>query len=488
MSAPKVSGSLQSGRAAPPGQNGSGVVAVIGPHTTVGAANTPVPIGNMPISQIQTLLGVHELGQCVAHMAISDGWRKIIAVPATATAGSNSAVAQTGTGPAITLSGTPYSFYRFKVEIILGGSLGTATYRYSLDNGSTWSSTLVTAATQLMSDAGVSSGVTLNFPVGTYVAGEIYTATGTGPSVSTTNLATAMDALKATPYEFDCVIVLTNHAGATDADRATAWETYYNAVATEAGECQSSGKPAIFVIPGTMPVATASPSDLITWATALAPKGLAVTRNRQINTVCGPCTQTNVTGDKLVTYWQSPIFEAARKLCAEPLDHDLGDRGLNNEFALSCTPIYNEYAFALLDDSSFITTVFENNQWFFSAGRSHSTEFGYNRLCNVRIANYIYRLAKFRLSAYLNVPLDRNSAADVTRSQNTLTLDAPTPSQSASINSSVGAYVDAAVKQYLKRPVTFALDQSYSSDNLRGNVSFTANRYTESITFTVTTE
>jgi hypothetical protein len=296
-----------------------------------------------------------------------------------------------------------------------------------------------------------------------------------------------MDALKATPYEFDCVIVLTNHTGVDDATRATAWETYYNAVVTEAAECQSAGKPAFFVIPGTMPVATATSANIITWGTALATKGLTVTRNRQIVTVCGPGYKTNALGDKLVTYWQTPIFEVARKLCSEPITQDIGWRGKNNEYAIVMTPIYDEGAFGLLDDSSFVTTIFSNNQWFFSAGRTHSTEYGFKRIGNVRIANYLYRLSKLRLEAYLNYPVDRNSQTDVDDSQGTLILDCVTPDAALQINSDVASYCNAGVSGLLTEAVSFSVDQTYASEGLRGNVTFLPNKYVESITFSVVT-
>jgi hypothetical protein len=56
-------------------------------------------------------------------------------------AGTKSAVAQTGTGPAITLSGTPYDTTTPRFKITTGGALGTATGRLALD-GSTYGPTI----------------------------------------------------------------------------------------------------------------------------------------------------------------------------------------------------------------------------------------------------------------------------------------------------------------------------------------------------------
>jgi hypothetical protein len=441
----------------------------------------------MPLSTIATLIGGHELGKAVARAATAQGWRKIIAVPATATNGSSSAVTQSGAGPLVTLSGNPLCHYKIKVEILLGGARGTATFRYSLDDGYTWSGTIATAATYLMYDGSFSTGVTLNFATGTnYVLGEIYSATSTGPTVSTTNLGTAMTALRASGHDFDCVIVLTTHAGATDADRSTAWSTYYGAAVTEINAMFSANKPAFIVIPGPGPVSTATPSDITTWGNAFRAAALAVTRNRQVISVGGPGLLTDSIGGKLRTLYPTLIQEAARKLGSEALDHDLGARGQNGEYALEASPVYDEYAFALLDDASIVTTVFDG-QWFFSAGRTHSIESFYDRICNVRIANLIYRLARRQLQTWLNEPIKRNKADDVA-DNDALILNAPSPAAAAHVGANVSAYVNQGVRGLTDGDCSFVVDQTYASNGLRGEVVFPAKNYTESITFTVVAE
>lgn len=85
--------------------------------------------------------------------------------------------APAGAPPAITVSGTPNDRYNLQVEVVLGGARGTATFKYSLDAWdedvapATESQTRLTAATYAM----VGSGLTLAFPIGTYVAGDVYT-------------------------------------------------------------------------------------------------------------------------------------------------------------------------------------------------------------------------------------------------------------------------------------------------------------------------
>jgi hypothetical protein len=85
----------------------------------------------------------------------------------------HSAVTSTGTAPpAVTFTGTPNGVYKILVEITTGGARGTAVFRYSLDNGATYTTAVATAATVLLGD----SGVTANFAVGTYTDDNVYTS------------------------------------------------------------------------------------------------------------------------------------------------------------------------------------------------------------------------------------------------------------------------------------------------------------------------
>jgi hypothetical protein len=111
-----------------------------------------------------------------------------------------------GSPPAITVSGTPNDRYSLRVEIVLGGARGTATFKYSLDahdtDGSvfggealpfTESRVRTTAATYAIPN----SGLTLAFPTGTYVAGHVYTLSCVPKEVGTTDLGDVAAALEA---------------------------------------------------------------------------------------------------------------------------------------------------------------------------------------------------------------------------------------------------------------------------------------------------
>lgn len=80
------------------------------------------------------------------------------------------------TPPAVTYTGTLTGVSGLYVQIDGAGARGVATFKWSLDGGSTFQATAVlTAATVALS--GAASAVTVNFPVGTYATNNIYRAT-----------------------------------------------------------------------------------------------------------------------------------------------------------------------------------------------------------------------------------------------------------------------------------------------------------------------
>lgn len=76
-----------------------------------------------------------------------------------------------GSPPSVTISGNYTSVYTGIVKITLGGSRGTATFKYSLNGGSTWSADITTAASYAIG----TTGLTLTFGTGTYVLNDQYT-------------------------------------------------------------------------------------------------------------------------------------------------------------------------------------------------------------------------------------------------------------------------------------------------------------------------
>ncbi len=115
-------------------------------------------------------------------------------------AASNGSVSQSGTGPAVTISGAAAIDAHLVAKIVAGGALGTATFKYSCDAYSgdteserTYSEVLTVPAGGTFAIPGL--GITLTFPAGTYVADETYTADVECAASNATDLAAAFAAL-----------------------------------------------------------------------------------------------------------------------------------------------------------------------------------------------------------------------------------------------------------------------------------------------------
>lgn len=181
---------------------------------TGGTANEPFISGDPEATR--EALGRGALVESGVHAMRITG-RPVMFVPVTqATAGSVGTITQSATGPALTATGSePDDSYELRVEVLIAGEVGTAEFRYSLDGGDTWSPAIATAATYEIPD----SGITLQFPAGTYVEGEVYSATCTAPAFDTSGLASAMDAALAATQQWRLLHVV--GYAATGADSAT---------------------------------------------------------------------------------------------------------------------------------------------------------------------------------------------------------------------------------------------------------------------------
>lgn len=184
--------------ASPP--SAAGVTLVVG-FASVPAANVPSIVPSLAAAKAT---GFGPAAEVLAHSLTEAGARCIVCVPTT-TAGTLSAVTASGGGPTVTVSGTPYDAYTAIVKMTLGGAVGTSKFKYSLDNGQTWSAEITTASTYPIPD----TGVTVAFAAGTYVLDETYSFTTTAPSFSTSQLGAAIDAAMNTPGmpEFSLVYV-----------------------------------------------------------------------------------------------------------------------------------------------------------------------------------------------------------------------------------------------------------------------------------------
>lgn len=193
------------------------VVAYVG-LCSAGAAATVYGIGS---TTDVSALGNGPLADAArAHIEQAGSESPALAVPVAPTPGSVGAFTRTvGTGTATpTASGAPNDSYAIQIRITVGGAVGTARFVMSMDGGQTWEPEAFTAA----SIPRPSDGITVAFPVGTYVAGDTFAAVADGPTFTTVALLAAMDALIASSKGFGIVHVLGEAGGANDAARAAA--------------------------------------------------------------------------------------------------------------------------------------------------------------------------------------------------------------------------------------------------------------------------
>jgi hypothetical protein len=141
------------------------------------------------------------------------------------TAGSVGTISQSGAGPLITATGAaPNDAYELIVEILVGGAVGTAQFRVSVDGGDTWSPAIATAASYVIGPPNTvvpDTGITIQFVAGTYVLGEQYTATCTAPAFDTTSLTNALNIAHTSVEQWRLVHIV--GYGANGAASATAF-------------------------------------------------------------------------------------------------------------------------------------------------------------------------------------------------------------------------------------------------------------------------
>lgn len=173
------------------------VIAVAG---TSSIGQVDVPLSTRSLNTIISSFGYGPLSELCA-LLISAGATVIATRVTAATAGTASAVTQTGTGTSVvTVTGAPYDTYYVVAEVIAGGTIGVAgiTFQISLDAGRTFGPIIAlgTASTYAIPQ----TNITLNFGAGTLVAGDLVEFGTTEPLPDTAALESWLDALLASPY------------------------------------------------------------------------------------------------------------------------------------------------------------------------------------------------------------------------------------------------------------------------------------------------
>lgn len=153
---------------------------------------------------------------CCAYLTVVGGPVRACRLTQNAAGTMTATLTKSGSGPDITNnSSTPYDWFEVKIKIILGGSLGTATFQYSLDGGRTYNGDNITSAASYTIP---NSGVLLTFASGTYVANDVYSGTATGPTYTATEMDTAFTAIKSYELSWDFGCLAGRHATAATAN------------------------------------------------------------------------------------------------------------------------------------------------------------------------------------------------------------------------------------------------------------------------------
>ncbi len=168
-----------------------------------GAANAILSINNM--ADVRTVLGYGPLAEDVA-LALQTRGGPIYCVKHTPAAAllTSQALTEVGTGVVIpTVSGTPTDRFNLLITIVGGGILGAGTFKFSLDAFDANSAPFTQSQVRTIPGGGTyvipNSGLTVTFPTGTYVAGDLFSLSCTPPEPTTTDLGTVATLLSATP-------------------------------------------------------------------------------------------------------------------------------------------------------------------------------------------------------------------------------------------------------------------------------------------------
>lgn len=203
---------------------------------SAGALNTLLGFGTP--EAVRSTLGSGPLVDALC-LALARGGSPVYGVRVSATtAGASGAVTFTakdvgtpGPSPGAAPSGAPLDAYDVIVEIVKGGAVATSTFRVSFDGGDTWSLIYATAAS--FATLAALTGLTITFAAGTYQPGDRYTWTTTPPLYASSDLATGLDAILASPIVLDHVHVVGTVGGANDAAKVTAFVALAAAIDTK---------------------------------------------------------------------------------------------------------------------------------------------------------------------------------------------------------------------------------------------------------------
>lgn len=277
------------------------------------AVTTPLVLGTGSAGTLSTLYTITSKNQCVATFGqgpiseaichiLDEAGGPVLGMRLTGSvAGAAGAVTAhaTGTGT-ITVAGASYDDYEVIVEIVTAGTLATAEFKYSLDDGRTYSEVILVPAGP-GTYAIPSTNLTLTFVPGAgpsfFALGDWHEFNCTAPYYSTANLATAVTALGAVSATTQWAFVLLTGRPATGADGAT----MFAAVETHAATMATAKRFVRWIM-------DAGKGDVATTQTAFA----AVSDAR----VCVTYGMCDVASGKPIAGWATPMLPLANSVAS----------------------------------------------------------------------------------------------------------------------------------------------------------------------------
>lgn len=124
----------------------------------------------------------------------------------------------TSTGT-VAVAGAAYDAYVVKIQIMGTGALGVALFRYTLDNGSTYSPniTVPSGGTYVIANTNLTLTFTANAGPIIFELGDLFTFTCTAPSFGSSDLAAGITALKASNIDIAAIVLSGKFATASAA-------------------------------------------------------------------------------------------------------------------------------------------------------------------------------------------------------------------------------------------------------------------------------
>lgn len=348
MAAPSVRVNFVNGALALPANQTDDRMVIVGP-SSIGTPNLLYGFANASPNQVRTDLGYGPLPFYAAGAVSTQNHGAVFALPATATAGTTSTVTEIGTStPDLTPSGSPTDAYAFEVEVVKPGTEAVAQVVWSADKGVTWSNPVGVAAPVTLG----TTGLVATFAAGTYAMTHGWRFTTTAPSLSDTNIGVALQALADHGLSFGHLHVISSHAGADDAARATAFAATFAAVASRVNTFEASNRYIGCTLEAPAPVATDS-TGLANWRNALTGSTYAALQNDRM----AVCAGYHTVQSKLHASLQmrkSIGYSVVRRISQAPISEDLG-RVRSGPLQDIISIEHDEDVSGGLDDARFIT-------------------------------------------------------------------------------------------------------------------------------------